>query len=83
MNVIIRPLVLWLILNMFYSFFTIHMQITYCIVVVFVVGCLLNCLYFIYDAAQFSHCRSNRKAMNRNWCNQKANPALKTKAGNK
>ena len=22
---------------------------------------------------------SNRKAMNRNWCNQKANPALKTK----
>ena len=28
-------------------------------------------------------CRSNRKAMNRNWSNQKANPALKTKAGNK
>ena len=27
--------------------------------------------------------KSNRKAMNRNWCNQKANPALKTKAGNK
>ena len=27
--------------------------------------------------------RSNRKAMNRNWSNQKANPALKTKAGNK
>ena len=26
---------------------------------------------------------SNRKAMNRNWSNQKANPALKTKAGNK
>ena len=25
---------------------------------------------------------SNRKAMNRNWSNQKANPALKTKAGN-
>ena len=25
---------------------------------------------------------SNRKAMNRNWCNQKANPALKTKTGN-
>ena len=25
----------------------------------------------------------NRKAMNRNWSNQKANPALKTKAGNK
>ena len=27
--------------------------------------------------------RSNRKAMNRNWSNQKANPAVKTKAGNK
>ena len=26
---------------------------------------------------------SNRKEMNRNWSNQKANPALKTKAGNK
>ena len=27
--------------------------------------------------------RSNRKAMNRNGSNQKVNPALKTKAGNK
>ena len=27
--------------------------------------------------------KGNRKAMNRNWSNQKANPALKTKAGNK
>ena len=27
--------------------------------------------------------KSNRKAMNRNWSNQKVNPALKTKAGNK
>ena len=27
--------------------------------------------------------QSNRKAMNRNWSNQKANPALKAKAGNK
>ena len=27
--------------------------------------------------------KSNRKAMNRNWSNQKANPPLKTKAGNK
>ena len=26
---------------------------------------------------------SKRKAMNRNWSNQKANPALNTKAGNK
>ena len=27
--------------------------------------------------------KSNRKAMNRNWHNQKANPPLKTKTGNK
>ena len=27
--------------------------------------------------------KSNRKAMNRNWSNQKANSALKTKTGNK
>ena len=26
---------------------------------------------------------SNREAMNRNWSNQNANPALKTKTGNK
>ena len=26
--------------------------------------------------------KSNRKAMNRNWSNQKANPVLKTKTGN-
>ena len=28
-------------------------------------------------------CKSKRKAMNRNWYNQKANPAFNTKAGNK
>ena len=27
--------------------------------------------------------KRNRKAMNRNWSNQKANPAFKTKVGNK
>ena len=27
--------------------------------------------------------KSKRKEMNRNWSNQKANPVLKTKAGNK
>ena len=38
----------------------------------------------IYDFAPVrSNKKSNRKAMNRNWSNQKANPALKTKAGNK
>ena len=31
----------------------------------------------------YSHYKSNRKAVNRNSRNQKANPALKTKAGNK
>ena len=30
-----------------------------------------------------SSCESNRKAMYRNLSNQKANPALKTKTGNK
>ena len=30
-----------------------------------------------------NHTKSNRKAMKRNWSNQKANPALKTKTGNK
>ena len=33
--------------------------------------------------AQNIHCKSTRKAMNRNWSNQKANPALKTKTGKK
>ena len=27
--------------------------------------------------------KSNRKSINKNWSNQKANPALKTKTGNK
>ena len=31
----------------------------------------------------FRRFESKRKAMNRNWYNQKANPALNTKAGNK
>ena len=35
------------------------------------------------DAGAWVYYKSNRKAMNRNWSNQKANPALKTKAGNK
>ena len=38
---------------------------------------------FIQTMAEKSAEKSNRKAMNRNWRNQKANPALKTKAGNK
>ena len=48
--------------------------------------------YYIYQNVRpdlkfqikFCHLgKSNRKAMNRNWSNQKANSALKTKAGNK
>ena len=44
--------------------------------------------FFVFNAALFEsvHTRcekSNIKAMNRNWGNQKANPALKTKTGNK
>ena len=45
---------------------------------------------YAYDKAKMEvpicssfHDKSNRKAMNRNWGNQKANPAPKTKAGNK
>ena len=36
----------------------------------------------IYPAELQLH-KSNRKAMNRNWSNQKANPTLKTRTGNK
>ena len=31
----------------------------------------------------YKYNKSNRKAMNRNWNNKKANPTLKTKTGNK
>ena len=37
----------------------------------------------VHTAALTYNYKSNRKAMNRNWNNQKANPALKTKAGSK
>ena len=37
-----------------------------------------KCLFYV--TLQYE---SNRKAMNRNWSNQKANPAHKTKTGNK
>ena len=37
---------------------------------------------FIFAGNEENH-KSNRKAMNMNWSNQKANPALKTKVGNK
>ena len=36
-----------------------------------------------HNKISFIGSESKRKAMNRNWCNQKANPALNTKAGNK
>ena len=42
-----------------------------------------NLLFKEVCSQQLSDFKSNRKAMNRNWSNQKANPALKTKAGNK
>ena len=41
---------------------------------------LLHCDLTIIEPP---HEKSNRKAMSRNWSNQKANPALKTKTGNK
>ena len=45
--------------------------------------------YSVKSLPQFNYIKmndlrkSNRKAMNRNWSNQKTNPALKTKAGSK
>ena len=39
------------------------------------------CLTFVYERIVVS--KSNRNSMKRNWSNQKANPALKTKTGNK
>ena len=42
-----------------------------------------NTLKLVLVATLFVAQKSNRKAMNRNWSNQKANPALKTKMGNK
>ena len=39
--------------------------------------------YQLYEVKVNGDHKSKRKAMNRNWCNQKANPALNTKAGNK
>ena len=54
------------------------------------IGCILNKssgkknISFLNARAQIYHLKkSNRKAINRNWSNQKANPALKTKVGNK
>ena len=42
---------------------------------------ILSTLTLLCNILLFYGCKSNRKAMNRNWSNQKANPALKTKAG--
>ena len=39
-------------------------------------------LLYIGRRCEVEKFKSNRKAMNRNWGNQKANPALKTKTGN-
>ena len=46
-------------------------------------GLKCNFLQTALNCKVFSCGKGNRKAMNRNWSNQKANPALKTKAGNK
>ena len=39
--------------------------------------------FMSFEERQNKIVKRNRKAINRNWSNQKANPALKTKAGNK
>ena len=43
----------------------------------------LNTCFLFRLSSNHLNTKSKRKAMNRNWCNQKANPALNTKAGNK
>ena len=43
----------------------------------------VNVLINRYKKKTLKFFESNRKAMNRNWSNQKANPTLKTKTGNK
>ena len=51
--------------------------------------CSSSCslLFYYFFSKRVKHSgwaiKSNRIAMNRNWSNQKANPALKTKEGNK
>ena len=52
--------------------------------------CYLTIFYtlYVHIKGDWSHhvmfaTKCNRKAMNRNWSNQKSNPALKNKAGNK
>ena len=45
--------------------------------------CFALCLFIILLVQFWLLGKSNRKAMNRNWSNQKANPPLKTKTGNK
>ena len=45
---------------------------------------LLNSPHVLYRTLyELRNEKSNRKAMNRNWSNQKSNPSLKTKTGNK
>ena len=57
-------------------------EITFIIVSAIAKLIMENILYQLVSLKVFSS-KSNRKAMNRNWSNQKANPALKTKTGNK
>ena len=40
-------------------------------------------VYFLWILYYCGYYKSKRKAMNRNWYNQKANPALNTKVGYK
>ena len=62
----------------------------YCIFVCFEFFCCIV-FFFVIDifsspvpkARRRAYSISNRKAMNRNWSNQKTNPALKTKTGHK
>ena len=77
---------------LFYEFLFVRFDFFCCIVFLFVLN-FFAVLYFFFVIDIFSspvpkarrraYSLSNRKAMNRNWSNQKTNPALKTKTGNK
>ena len=48
------------------------------------IPCILYLIYLVKcKVNELLPDKSNSKAINRNWSNQKANPALKTKAGDK
>ena len=65
------------------SWFAYPVRIVYCLIILFNRLPRLGKRYCFSLRERLHTHKSKRKAMNRNWSNQKANPALNTKAGNK